>query len=263
MSYTSTVPGGAALGVGSIVSESFSILMRKLVSVVALALVPTLIGYAISGLLVGWGPALGVTDPVFTSAGSFLPFALSMVAQIVTYGVTTALLVQLAYDAKLGRSNQLGKYIGPALGAAVPIAVLGFVAGILMAIGLVALVIPGLWIYAVFAVMPAAVVIERVGFGGLGRSAALTKGYRWPILGAVILVGIVNIVIGMIATFVVGLLVAAIGIGAGGIVIGILLLSAISAIGFGLSSIAVALIYARLREIKEGISVRDIAAVFD
>lgn len=263
MSYTSTVPGGTALGVGSIVSESFSILMRNLVSVVVLALVPTLIGYAISGLLVGWGPALGVADPVFTSAGDFIPFGLSMVAQIVTYGVTTALLVQLAYDAKLGRSSPLGKYLGPALAAAVPIAVLGFVAGILMGIGLIALVIPGLWIYAVFSVMPAAVVIERVGFGGLGRSAALTKEYRWPILGAIILVGIVNIVISLIATFVVGLLVAAIGIGAGGIVIGILLLSAISAIGFGLSSIAVALIYARLREIKEGTSVRDIAAVFD
>lgn len=263
MSYTSSAPGTAALGVGAIVSESFSILARHLVSVVLLALVPTLIGFAISGILIGWGPALGVADPVFTGVGDVIPYGLSIIGQIVTYGVTTALLVQLAYEAKLDRPIQLGKYVSPALSAAVPIAVLGFVSGILMAIGLVLLVIPGLWIYAVFAVMPAAVVIEKVGFGGLGRSAALTKEYRWPILGAILLVAIVNIIISFIATFIVGLIVAAVGIGFGGIVIGVILMSAISAVGFGLSSIAVALIYARLREIKEGTSVRDIAAVFD
>ncbi len=149
------------------------------------------------------------------------------------------------------------------MGAALPIAILAIVSGILMVIGLVALVVPGLWIYAVFSVMPAAVVIEKVGFGGLGRSAALTKEYRWPILGAVILIGIINFVITFVAMFVVGLLFASTGAGAGGVIIGVLVLAAITAIGFGLSSIAIALIYARLREIKEGASVRDIAAVFD
>lgn len=263
MSYSSNVQTGAPLGVGTIVGDSFSILMRHFLSVVILAIIPTLIGLVMSGILTGWDVALGIREPAFTSGADVIPFGLSIIGQLVTYGVTTALLVQMAYDAKLQRPLTLGRYIGPAMGAALPIAILAIVSGILMVIGLVALVVPGLWIYAVFSVMPAAVVIEKVGFGGLGRSAALTKEYRWPILGAVILIGIINFVITFVAMFVVGLLFASTGAGAGGVIIGVLVLAAITAIGFGLSSIAIALIYARLREIKEGASVRDIAAVFD
>lgn len=263
MSYSANVQTGAPLGVGAIVSESFSILLKHFVSVILLALVPTLIGFAISGVLTGWEVALGISPPVYAGIGDLVPTVLSTIAQMVAYGLSTALLVQMAYDAKLGRPLQLGRYVNPALAAAVPIAVLSIASGILITLGLIAVIIPGLWIYAVFSMMPAAVVIEKVGFGGLGRSAALTKEYRWPILGATFLILIINIVIGLVTGFIVGLILAGVGGGFVGIVVGVLLFSVINSIGTGLGSIAVALIYARLREIKEGTSVRDIAAVFD
>lgn len=263
MTATTTNPPGAPLGVGSIISESFSILTRHFFAVVLLSLVPTLLNIVISGLLNGWGVALGISDPVAPDGAFVVRTLLAVVAQMVLSGVTTALLVQMAYDAKLQRPLQLGRYVGPALNASIPIAILGLGAGILAGIGFIALIIPGLWIYAVYSMMPAAVVIEKVGFGGLGRSAALTKGYRWPIVGAVVLLAIIGIIIGFAAVFLVGLLVSAIGANGFGIVVGVLLLAALSTIGAGLGSISVALIYARLREIKEGASVRDIAAVFD
>jgi hypothetical protein len=263
MSYSANVQTGAPLGVGAIVSESFSILLKHFVSVILLALIPTLIGFAISGLLTGWDVALGLSAPAYASVGDVIPSILSTIAQMVAYGLSTALLVQMAYDSKLGRPLQLGRYVNPALSAAVPIAVLSIASGLLVALGLIALIIPGLWIYAVFSMMPAAVVIERVGFSGLGRSAALTKEYRWPILGATFLILLINIVIGLVTGFIVGLILAGVGGGFVGIVVGVLLFSVINSIGTGLGSIAVALIYARLREIKEGTSVRDIAAVFD
>jgi hypothetical protein len=264
MSYSSsTSQAGAPLGVGAIVSESFSILMRHFMSVVLLAIVPTLISIAISGVLQGWGVALGQADPQFTGGASLIPFALSIIGQLVMSGVTTALLMQLAYDAKLERPLVLGKYVGPAISAAIPIAVLGLLAGILVGFAAIALILPGLWLYAVFSVMPAAVVIEKAGFGGLGRSASLTKEYRWPILGAIILIFIVNFLISVAALFLVGLLISAMGGSTIGVVIGVLAFAALSAVGVGLGSIAIALIYARLREIKEGTSVRDIVAVFD
>ena len=132
-----------------------------------------------------------------------------------------------------------------------------------MVLGLVALIVPGLWVYAVFSVMPAAVVIERIGFSGLGRSAALTKEYRWPIIGASLLILIMNAVVGAIAVFKVGLLAGVLGSSGVALVILAVTLATLSGIGYGLSAISVALIYARLREIKEGVSVRDIATVFD
>ena len=52
----------------------------------------------------------------------------------------------------------------------------------------------------------------------------------------------------------------AIGVGIGG---GILLSALLSGLGYGIMNISLALIYARLREIKEGVNVDQIASVFD
>jgi hypothetical protein len=245
------------LGVGAIISESFTILARNIVSVVILALVPTLIGLVISGLLVGWGTALG-TAPADPQNTSIVGTLLSTVIQLALVGVTTGLLVQLAYDAKLAKPVTPMAYISPALAVVVPLTVLSFVAGLAAAIAMLALIVPGLWVYAVFSVMPAAVIIEKVGFGGLGRSVELTREYRWPIVGAVILMGICNFVILLVAGLIIGMLGSTLGVVGALIILGLL-----TSLTSGLGSILVALIYARLREIKEGTSVRDIAAVFD
>lgn len=263
MSSTTTNPPVAALGVGSIISESFSILFKHFFAVLILSVGPTLLAVVISGLLNGWNAALGIAEPAVADSGYFIRAGLDTIVQLVLSGVTTALLVQMAYDAKLQRPLRIGQYFGPALSAAIPIAILGLAAGILTVLGLIALIIPGIWIYAVFSMMPAAVVIEKVGFGGLSRSANLTKDYRWPIIGAIILLVIIAAIIGFVAMFIVGILLGSTGFSGVGLVVGIVVLSLVSAIGAALGSISVALIYARLREIKEGASVRDIAAVFD
>jgi len=248
----------ASLGVGSIVGDSFSILFGKFLQVVMIAFVPTLIGYLISGLLNGFGVAIGLEQPQFATPGGGIAFVLSFIVNMAVYSITTALLVQLAYDAKLGRPIQIGRYFGPALSTILPLTILSVVAAILYSIGFVLFVVPGLWIIAVLSVMAPAVVIERAGFGGLGRSAALTKGYRWPIVGALLLGLICVIIINVVTGFLIGIVVAI-----GGTVLGLVLFAALGAIGAGLLSILVALIYARLREIKEGVSVDQIASVFD
>ncbi|PVB61228.1 hypothetical protein [Labrenzia sp. 011] len=247
-----------ALGVGALIGDSFSILLGNFLKVVIIAFVPVLLGFLLTGGLIGFDAALGVGEPTFDSPGSSAAFGLAFVVEMVIYSLTTALLVQLAYDAKLNRPVQPGRYIGPALSALVPVAILSLVAGLLAGIGTLLFVIPGLWLYAVFSVMVPAVVIERVGFGGLGRSARLTKQYRWPIIGALLLALILIIVINLVVGLVIGI-VAAIG----GTIIAVILYSALSTIGVGYISILIALIYARLREIKEGISVDQIASVFD
>jgi hypothetical protein len=262
MSISASDQMGAPLGVGSIVAQSFSILFRHLFSVVVLALAPTLIGVVISGLLLGWNAAVG-GQPEFTDSSIWLFFALSLMAQLVLSGLTTALLVQLAYDAKLERPIRVDRYVGPAISAAVPIALLGLVAGILAGLAAIALLIPGLWVLAVFSMMAPAVVIEKIGFRGLGRSIGLTRGYRWPIVGAMIIIMILGIVTSLVAAFLVDLIRGATGEGNASLIIAVGLYALFNALGSGLYAISTALIYARLREMKEGISVRDIVAVFD
>ncbi len=247
----------APLGAGTIIADSFAILMSKFPAVVIMAFVPAVIGLIISGLLTGWNVVIGTAAPDFGSTGSAVASILSFLVDMVVYGVTAGLLAQLAYDAKLGRPLRFNHYIARALSAAIPIAILGIVATLLTALASVALIIPGLWVMAVFSVMAPAVVIEGIGFGGLGRSASLTKGYRWPIIGTLIVFLILLMVIG-IAGGVVAAFVADIGV-----LVSMVILAIVTAVAGGLFGIAVALVYARLREIKEGVSVDQIASVFD
>jgi hypothetical protein len=248
------------LGVGSIIGESFSILFGKFVQVIIIAFVPTLIGVLISGLVNGFDVTLGQAEAQFTSAGDVVGNIVAFVINMVVYAITTALLVQLAYDAKLSRPIQLGRYVGPALNAAIPLAILTIVVTILLTIGLMLFIVPGLWVYAVFCVLAPVIVIERAGFGGMGRSRALTKEYRWPIVGALILAFIVVIVLQLAAMLMVAVVAA---FGTLGMIFALILMVAISTLGAGYLSILVSLIYARLREIKEGVSVDEIASVFD
>ena len=250
----------APLGVGAIVSESFSILFRNFVPVMMLALGPTLLGLVVSGLLNGWDVVLGTADPALSGPVNWFGIVVSNLLNVVIYGLTTALIVQCAYDAKLGRKITPGRYIGPALAVVVPIVILTTVAAVLTGIGILALVIPGLWVYAVLSMIAPAVVIERVGFGGFSRSVALTKGYRWPILGTLIIIFICTFLLSFATLFVAGFLG---GLAGGGLAVIILLTALMTAIGYGLTGISLSLIYARLREIKEGVSVEQIASVFD
>jgi hypothetical protein len=260
MTYSESQQSDAPLGVGSIIGDSFSILFRHFPTVLMLAVIPTLAGLLVSGMLTGFDQILGLAQPSLEGGGTAISYVLAILVQVVAYGLTVALLVQMAYDAKLERQLRLSSYFGPALGAVIPIAVLGFVSGILVGIGAVFLILPGLWVYAVFSVVPVAVVIERVGFGGLGRSAELTKGYRWPIVGTLILIGILIVVLNLVATYLVGVLVQGIG---GGVLLGLIGFAVITAVSNGTGAIVISLIYARLREIKEGASISDIAAAFE
>ncbi|MEL7114724.1 MAG: hypothetical protein AAGP08_03895 [Pseudomonadota bacterium] len=262
MTDTSGSGTSMPLGAGTIISESFSILFGNFVKVIVLGFLGTYLGFLINGLLLGFDQALGLSEPDPFNINWFATI-LSVIIPMVVYGLVTALLVQLAYDAKLQRPRNMGAYLGPAFSAAVPIAVLSIVVGILVAIGAIALLIGALWVYAVFCVMSPAVVIERAGFGALGRSAGLTKGYRWPIVGVLIVVWVLIFLLQFAAGFVLGLLATGLTGSTGGLLFYGILFSLIGAFGYGMGGISVALIYARLREIKEGIGVDEIAKVFE
>lgn len=253
------------LGVGQIVSDSFSIFARHLIKIMLVGFIPTMIGLVISGLVMGFGITLGTEqpDPSTVINGTFWAgFSVAMVAQLAIYSMTIALLVQLAFDAKVGNSHSIGEYFGPAIRAIVPIIVLGLIMYILVTLGFVLLIIPGLWLLAVFFVTVPAIVIDKAGFKGLGRSKQLTKEYRWPIVGTFIIMFISTILISIVTQFAMAALGGLIG-GVAGIVFALILAGLLYAITYGLIGITIALVYARLRDIKEGVGVDKLAAVFD
>lgn len=265
MTDTMTTMPKAPLGVGKIISESFSILFSNFVKVLILGFIGSFAGFLVNGLFLGFETALGVPDPeAFADPSAVLTGSLlSLVIGMAVYGIIIAMLIQLAYDAKLGRNGSLREYFTSALPPLFAIVVLSLVVAILAGLGMIALVVGGLWVYAVFYVFVPAAVIERTGFGSLGRSAGLTKEYRWPIVGLFLVMAIIIMVISFALTALsTGIIIGGEPSMATFIGLGVVL-SAFSGLAYGLSGIATALTYARLREVKEGVAVDQIASVFD
>ncbi|MEM6589070.1 MAG: hypothetical protein AAF641_11530 [Pseudomonadota bacterium] len=263
MAETSMSAPTQSLGVGAIISESFSILFKNIPAVIMIGFLPMLLSAVIGGMLQGWDMMMGTATPTFSSGGEIFMFVLSMVLQMGIYGIMIAMLVQFAYDVKLGRSVNISRYFGPAMACLLPVMVLTVVVTILVAVGMLALIVGGLWLYAVFSVVVPVIVIERAGFGAMGRSAALTKEFRWPIVGLLLVTWICMILIGMLFGVVLGLALFGLGDGFVGVLLMVLLVSVINGFTYSLFGIATSLIYARLREIKEGVGVDELASVFE
>lgn len=263
-------------GVGTLLGECFSILFKHIGKVIVIGFLPSLLGYLVPALMIGLVAAPTLGSPQEPGMATVLAPLLVLAMQVLVFAITVALLVQLAYDAKLKRQVKLWRYIRPALSSVLPITILSIVMGITLFIGLslfgmlgeisetmMLITLPvimlfSLWIFATFSTMAPAVAIEGVGLRGLNRSYSLTQKYRWPIAGVLVLTAICYLLINAVAVFLSGI--AALG---GGIALALVLFAALSAIGTGILGVVVSLIYARLREIKEGIGVDEIVAVFD
>jgi hypothetical protein len=137
---------------------------------------------------------------------------------------------------------------------------LSLLTGIIIGLGMMLFVVPGLILATMFAVAVPAMLAERIPVTeSMSRSSRLTKGYRWQVFGLMLLT------IG-------GLLVGSLALGA---IIG---LADLMYDGFGLDDILIwlwiglyyavaavvaATLYYRLREVKEGLGIDQVAAIFD
>lgn len=254
-----------ALGVGAIVGDSFGIFFRRIHWFVLLATLPLLVIYGVIALTVGgllFDPyAIGAAGSRLAGPGGDAIGLLVQFVQVVAFSVTGAFMVLAAYDAKLEAPVRLRDYLTGAFRHIVPLVLCSIIVWIGLLIGMMLFLIPGLWVMAVWSAVIPAIVIERAGFSSLGRSATLTKGYRWPIVGTMVLLAVCMMILSVVLLSITGALVAMIG-GTPAVVAGVLLYAVASAAGYGIFYIGVALIYARLREIKEGISVETLAEVF-
>ncbi len=244
-------------GVGTVISDTFSIFFRKIHIVLLLGFIPALVDVVLSLWL--FDSSFETTPAADIDWAAFWPaFAGLVLVSMVAVAFTSAMVIQFAYDTKLNRPAQIGRYFASAFNNLPAIAILSIITGILTIIGWVMLVVPGIWLYAVFSVVVPAIVIDRAGFGAIGRSAELTKNYRWPIVGALILIVLCIFLFAAAIGFVFGL--ALLSFDSQGAEI--ISESIGSAIGYGWTGVAIAMIFARLKEIKEGVSVSDLADVF-
>lgn len=117
-----------------------------------------------------------------------------------------------------------------------------------------------------------AIALEGAGFNALRRASALSRGYRWSSAGYFFVLGFVGFLLSAVPGVLMGMFVfgSISGIESGGaaseIWIGLLygLIWAFSLVAaLGLSSVAAAVLYVRLVEIKEGGDIGDVIEVFE
>ena len=246
--------GKQRLGVSDILSDTFSILFGNLFKVLILSMAPII-------ALVALGALLAV--PIFLGGGEpdTIILGLAVIAIALLYFATlyimSALIIRLAYDAKIGNPLRLGSYFSSTLSVLAPLLICSLATVITSLVGFAFFIVPGLYLMAMWICVTPAIVIERAGLGSLSRSADLTRNYRWACAGALLLLFLCLFGLGIVLNVIEAVLTTV----AGQLVSGLISLP-LNGLMMAFSGIFGALVYARLREIKEGTSIEQLADVF-
>ncbi|HJY56797.1 MAG TPA: hypothetical protein VJ418_10475, partial [Streptosporangiaceae bacterium] len=137
-------------------------------------------------------------------AGGNIGILLGSFVSVVAAFVLQATLVKAVQDVRDGHAdlsirqtvNEALPFLGPVAGASI-------LAGIAITIGLLLIIVPGLFLITIWAVIVPVIIIERSGaLASFGRSRDLVRGHGWHVFGTLVLVYIimlvVNIVLGLI-----------------------------------------------------------------
>ena len=137
-------------------------------------------------------------------AGGTIGILLGSLVSIIAAFVLQATLVKAVQDIRDGHADlSIGQTVSEAMPFIGAVAVASILAGIAITIGLILLIVPGLFLITIWAVIVPVIIIERSGaLASFGRSRQLVRGRGWHVFGTLVLVYIimlvVNIVLGVI-----------------------------------------------------------------
>ena len=255
------------MSVGRVFQRAFSAIRLNPVVILGLALIvgalPNLIMtylFVQMGLVTSTEAVrIGAISPTRIIWVSLLSGLIIMVIAALVQGSLTRAVV----TANEGRRASFGESLGTGLEVILPLIGLSILFSIGIMFGFVLLIVPGVILMLMWSVAVPSLVVERQGvFKALGRSADLTKGARWKILGLFLVLAVIywllSIVLGLVGVKMYGAANAA-----GGLTVGNLLGSAVLGLVFNVlwGTIQPSL-YLELRQAKEGSSAEALAEVF-
>jgi hypothetical protein len=245
-------------GVWRIVGESVRIFGRYapvMVVLVGPAVLLTFLSNLVQQGVLAFNPMLGAVNPELaraaarsTDAGdvawSFAALPLIFFG-IVFQFLAFAAVVHATATHREGGRVRVAESLDVARRRFVPVLICGILTTIAILAAFLLFIVPGLYVGALLAAVGPVVVLEHKGVSAFGRSATLTRGYRWP------LAGVVGIYLGAIlgvAVVVVALQFALATLGTGVIPLGLATALRLSANTFliALSPIVLTLCYLRL-----------------
>jgi hypothetical protein len=230
----------AELRIGSVLSKAFEVLFGNFVTFIAISAVAT-----IPAIYYEWATLTG------SHGNRWLEIAL----RVVLSSLCEAMVLYAAFQTLRSRPVSIAGSVARGLQRFFPVIGTAFFSTIIVMLGFLLLVIPGLIASIMLALALPVCVVERLGpIESLSRSAELTKGYRWQIFGALFAVGIVE----MVASVAI-----AVARHTDTLALYLALFFVVTVLFRAYQSVLIAIIYHDLRVIKDGIDLEGIAAVFD
>ena len=265
---TETVVSGGEFRISACFTKSPSAFFANFVSFNLLGLLIMVPGFLVITLLFGAVFAsLMVIDhganPEFLNFGAFhfAAFGGSWILLFSLQYLLTAVIVYGTLQYLQGRRPGFLPPLMQGLSRLLPIITVSIISSILIMIGLILLIVPGIIIAVMLCVAIPVVVVERPGIlAALSRSRKLTKGFRWPLFGLLLVTFLFVMVVNFVVALPFELLLPVDG----------LFLTINTIIGVALQlfttvffAVVIGVAYHDLRVAKEGIGTEQIASVFD
>ncbi len=162
------------LSVGGVISEAFELYGAQFATLVLAA----------AGIFVVSGVIQGLLDGADSTVLSLVGSIVSLVA----WALFTGFVVSLVADVRDGRRDfTAGELLSSGWHVALPLIGFGILFGLGVGIGLLLLIVPGLYLLTIWAVGVPAIVVERAGvIEAFGRSHELVRGNGWTVFGAIV-----------------------------------------------------------------------------
>jgi hypothetical protein len=176
---------GGQLDIGRVVSRVFETYRSQAGVLLPAALAIFVLEGLVAGILVSISVVL---------------ILVALVVQVIATTLYQGMVVQLVADVQDGRRDtSVGDLFRSVGHAVLPLIGAGILAGLGIALGLVLLIVPGLFLLTIWAVVAPVVVLERPGVvAALGRSRELVRGHGWQVFGVIALFFVILFVAGAI-----------------------------------------------------------------
>ena len=247
------------IDIGRVIQRGFSTFGRQAGVLLVLALLLTAVPAIVLGLTVGRQMAAASTDPtaalsMVSSPGYWVTILVNVLCSLLLQAsVVRASILDLRSERVDIASNLI-----EALKLLLPMIGLSILTTLIVGIGFVLLIVPGIIALLYLSVSVPVLVSERLGVtGSMSRSGELTKGTRGRIFLLFLIIGVIYIAVGMVS----GLIATPMML-SGSLTVAVILQSIIGAVSSLISAVMVASLYVELRMVKENVSEQGLAAIF-
>ncbi len=258
--------------IGTVLSQSWSIFTKNIVAFgvtsIALLAVPTIALFALvmPGLLGNLA-----SDPLaMAQSGMIWKMQIPGLVQILLQIVLMSAICYGTYMAIDDKPFSFGGLISRGISGILPLLGISVISILVMIPSAFLLMVPFIIIMCIWWVAVPVAVVEKPGvIGSLKRSADLTKGARMKIFGLMLIYILFSFVVGIISLlFLAGgfnmtsLMQNSMQMMTGGISLYLVVSQILGALVFAFICVVIAVCYAELRRLKDGVDIKDIAHIF-